>query len=146
MSLIQRVKDMLLQPKQEWHVIDRESTTTAELYTGYIVPLAAIGPLASIVGFSVIGMRVPLVGTYRVPIETAIVHVGLSFGLTLAGVYVLALIIDALAPTFSGEKNRTQALKVAADASTAAWVAGIFTVIPMLSVLGLLGLYSLYLL
>jgi len=61
-------------------------------------------------------------------------------------VFVLALIIDALAPTFGGQKNPIQALKVAAYSATAAWVAGIFGLIPALGFLGLLGLYSLYLL
>jgi hypothetical protein len=35
---------------------------------------------------------------------------------------------------------------VAAYASTAAWLAGVFSLIPMLGVLGILGLYGLYLL
>ncbi|HEV8613124.1 MAG TPA: YIP1 family protein, partial [Gemmatimonadales bacterium] len=59
---------------------------------------------------------------------------------------VLALIIDALAPSFGGQKNPIQALKVAVYSSTAAWLAGIFAIIPSLGVLGILGLYSLYLL
>jgi len=64
----------------------------------------------------------------------------------LAAVFVVGLIIDALAPSFGGTKNRVQALKVAAYASTAGWIAGIFQLIPMLGWLGILGLYSLYLL
>jgi Yip1 domain len=66
--------------------------------------------------------------------------------LTLIVVYVLALIIDALAPTFSGTKSQIQALKVAAYSYTAAWLAGIFALVPGLRFLGILGLYSLYLL
>ena len=64
----------------------------------------------------------------------------------LAGTYVLALVIDALAPTFSGQRSQIQALKLAAYSLTAAWLAGIFALIPELRLLGLLGLYSLYLL
>ena len=59
---------------------------------------------------------------------------------------MLALIIDALAPTFNGTKNQIQALKVAAYCSTASWMAGIFALIPGLRFFGILGLYSLYLL
>ena len=58
----------------------------------------------------------------------------------------MALIIDAFAPAFGGQKSRIQALKVSAYASTAAWCAGIFALVPPLSFLGILGLYSLYLL
>ena len=146
MDLVERAKRILLQPGQEWQAINTETTTTADLYKSYIAPLAAIGPVASIIGMSVVGVSVPFFGTYRVPFGTAISHAVVSYVLTLAGVYVLALIIDALAPTFAGQKNDIQALKLATYASTAAWLAGVFTLIPMLSILGVLGLYSLYLL
>jgi hypothetical protein len=146
MDLVERAKRILLQPGQEWQVINTEATTTADLYKSYIVPLAAIGPVASIIGMSVVGVSVPFFGTYRVPFGTAISHAVVTYVMTLVGVYVLALIINALAPTFAAEKNDMQALKVAAYASTAAWLAGVFTLIPMLSILGVLGLYSLYLL
>jgi hypothetical protein len=118
----------------------------AGLYTGYIIPLAAIGPVAQAIGSSVFGMSLPIVGTYRVPIGSAITGAVVTYVLNLAGIYVLGLIIDALAPTFSGQKNPIQALKVAAYSSTASWVAGIFALLPGLSILTLLGLYSLYLL
>jgi len=146
MDLVERAKRILLQPGQEWQAINTETTTTADLYKSYIAPLAAIGPVASIIGMSVVGVSVPFFGMYRVPFGTAISHAVVSYVLTLAGVYVLALIIDALAPTFAGQKNDIQALKLATYASTAAWLAGVFTLIPMLSILGVLGLYSLYLL
>ena len=70
----------------------------------------------------------------------------LTYLLSLVAVYVLAFVIDALAPTFGGTKDMIKAFKVAAYASTAAWLAGIFAIIPMLAFLGLVGLYSLYLL
>jgi Yip1 domain len=146
MSLVDRVKRILLSPRTEWQVIDAEATTPAQLYTGYIMPLAAIGPIAQIIGYSVFGISVPLVGTYRVPIGSAITSALVSYVLVLIATYVLALIIDALAPTFNGQRSQIQALKVAAYSSTASWVAGIFLLIPGLRLLTILGLYSLYLL
>jgi hypothetical protein len=146
MNLIDRVKRILMSPKSEWQVIDVEPTTPAQLYTGYIIPLAAIGPIAQIIGYSVFGLSVPFMGTYRIPIGSAITHALVAYVLSLAATYVLALIIDGLAPTFNGQRSQIQALKVAAYSSTAAWVAGIFQLIPALGLLGILGLYSLYLL
>ena len=146
MNLVERVKRILVSPKTEWEVIDAEQTTPAELYTRYILPLAAIGPIAQLIGYSVFGVTVPFVGTYRVPIGSAITQALVSYLLTLAGTYVLALIIDALAPTFNGQRSQIQALKLAAYSLTASWVAGIFALIPGLRILTLLGLYSLYLL
>jgi hypothetical protein len=146
MNLVERVKRILMSPKSEWEVIDTERTTPAELYTRYIVPLAAIGPIAQLIGYSVFGVTVPFVGTYRMPIGSAITQALVSYLLTLAGTYVLALIIDALAPRFNGQRSQIQALKLAAYSLTASWVAGIFALIPGLRILTLLGLYSLYLL
>jgi hypothetical protein len=146
MALPDRVKRILLTPKEEWRVIDTEPATVASLYTGYIMPLAAIGPIAQAIGYSVFGVSLPFMGTYRTPIGSAITGAVVTFALTLVGVFVLALVIDALAPTFNGTRNQIQALKVAAYASTASWLAGIFALVPGLRVLGILGLYSLYLL
>jgi len=146
MNLVDRVKRILLSPRTEWEVIDAEPTTPAQLYTGYILPLAAIGPIAQIIGYSVFGMTVPFMGTYRVPIGSAITSALVTYVLSLVAIYVLALIIDGLAPTFNGQRSQIQALKVATYSSTASWVAGIFALIPGLRLLTILGLYSLYLL
>lgn len=146
MNIIERIKGILLKPKDEWQTISGETTTIQELYKSYIVILAAIGPVASIIGMSIIGLSLPYTGTFRTPITTMIASAVVHYVLTLAGVYVLALIIDALAPTFSGEKNINQAFKLAAYSYTPGWLAGIFALIPALAVLGILGLYGLYLL
>ena len=146
MALVDRVKNILLTPRQEWAVIDAEPTLPVELYKEYIMPLAAIGPLAAMIGATVFGYRIPLVGTFRAPVGQALASMIVTYLLTLGGVYVLALIIDALAPNFGGTKSQLQALKVSAYSSTASWVAGIFSLIPGLRFLGILGLYSLYLL
>jgi Yip1 domain len=146
MNLVDRVKRILLSPRTEWPVIDAEPTAPAQLFTGYIMPLAAIGPIAQLIGYSVFGISVPFVGTYRMPIGTAMTSSLVSYVLTLAGTYVLALIIDGLAPSFNGQRSLIQALKLAAYSSTAAWLAGIFLILPGLRMLTILGAYSLYLL
>lgn len=146
MNIVDRIKKILLQPKIEWGVIAAETTTTSELYRSYIMPLAAIGPVASIIGMSIIGIRMPFSGTFRIPITSAIGSAAVQYVFGLIGVYVLALIIDLLAPKFTGEKNLNQALKLAAYSYTAGWLSGIFIIIPALSVLMITGLYSLYLL
>ncbi len=142
MSLIDRAKAILLTPQKEWPVIEAESTSVAALYTGYIIPLAAIPAVASFIGLSVFGFG----GILRVPMGMGITGAIVRFVGTLIGVYILALIIDALAPTFGGQKSQIQALKLAAYSSTASWLAGIFMLIPALAILGIVGLYSLYLL
>jgi hypothetical protein len=146
MDLVSRVKGIMLNPKKEWQTIVGETTTIADLYKSYIVILAAIGPVASIIGMSIIGISLPFAGSYRVPMGSSLASAIVQYVLILAGVYILALVIDALAPTFSGEKNFNQAFKVAVYSYTPGWLVGIFMVIPALGMLGILGLYGLYIL
>jgi len=145
MSLIQRVQDILLKPKETWPIIAGEGGDTASIYTGYLIYLAAIPAIASFIGLSLIGAG-GFGFSVRVPIMSGLVQMIVSFVLSLVMVFVLALIVDALAPTFNGTKSQINALKLVAYGSTAGFVGGIFGLIPSLSILGLIaGLYSIYL-
>jgi hypothetical protein len=146
MNLVERAQKILLQPKQEWYVIQQEPTQPAELYTSYIIPLAAIGPVASIIGLSLVGVPT-ILGSIKLSIPYAIILALVSFALDLGAVYCMGLIIDALAPNFASHKNFNQAFKVAAYSRTPAWIGGIFSLIPSLAFLGgLLALYGIYVL
>ena len=146
MNLIDRVKSILLQPKETWVVIDSENTDVATLYTQYAMILAAIPAVCGFIGLSLIGFSAFGVSV-RVPLVAGLVNMVLSYVLSLVGVFVLGLIINALAPTFGGHKSQIQALKVAVYASTAAMVGGVFSLLPALSMLALIAaLYSIYLL
>ncbi|KQP44044.1 hypothetical protein ASF31_12475 [Brevundimonas sp. Leaf280] len=140
-ALIARVKGILLQPKSEWLKIDGEFATTKSLFTRYAMILAAIGPVCSLLG----GQLMPIMGV-KLSIVGAIVVALVSYGMSLLGVFLLGLIINALAPNFGGTANKVQAMKLAVYSWTAAWLAGVFGLIPMLGILAILGLYSFYLL
>ena len=144
-SLIDRVKNILVTPKTEWPRIDAEPASIAGIYTGYVLILAAIGPIAMLIGQQVFGYSA-LGVSWKPPIGYSVTWAVLTYVLSLVSIYVLALIIDALAPSFGGTKDQVKAFKVAAYSWTAAWLAGIFQIIPMLAILGIVGLYSLYLL
>lgn len=147
MTLIERVQAILLKPKPTWPVLAAESTDVATLYSRYIVILAAIPALAAFIGMTLVGIGGFGV-TIRVGIVAALVNLIVGYLMTLVMVFVLALIVDALAPTFGGTRNRIAALKVVAYSMTAVWVAGILGLLPALGWLGgLLGLvYTIYLL
>ena len=145
-GLVARVKNILLQPKLEWPVIDAEAATTRSLFARYAMILAAIGPLAGLIGGQLFPIHI--FGTVmRTPLVGGLLGAIITWGLSLLSVFVLALIIDALAPTFNGTKDQLKAMKVAVYSSTAAWVGGVFSLFPVLAwVGGLIGLYGLYLL
>lgn len=145
-ALQARVTNILKNPKGEWPVIAAEPTTTEKLYSSYIAPLAAIPAIASFIGYSIVGLSLPFVGTVRTGIIRGLINAFVSYVMSLVAVYLAALVVDRLAPKFESTPNQIQALKLVAYAYTAAWVAGVVLVIPalvMLSVLG--GLYSIYL-
>jgi hypothetical protein len=145
-NLIERIKNILLKPKEEWERIDAEPATVGGLMTGWVVPLAAIGPVAGLIGGLVFGYGGMFGITIRPSVTMAVTGAVISYLLALLCAWLFSKIIDALAPSFGGQKNPVQAMKVAAYSGTAAYLAGIFQIIPALGILGLLGLYSLYLL
>ena len=140
--LVQRVKNILMTPKTEWPVIDSEPATIGGIYKNYVMILAAIGPVCMLLGLLVFGMPYISFSMGYLLAQAVVTYV-----MALIGCYVLALIIDALAPTFGGTKDKVKAFKVAAYSSTAAWVVGIFYLLPLLAILGIVGaIYTLYLL
>ncbi len=137
-NLVARVTSILFQPTRQWPEIETEFSHTATLYKGYIAPLAAIGPVCTAVWL----LRFTHASVSAV-VTTAIA----SYVLAIIAVTAIAFVINVLAPTFGGQANTVQALKVAAYASTAWWVGGVFQLVPTLGVLSIVpGLYSFYLL
>jgi len=147
MDIVARAKNICLTPGTEWPVIAGENTPAGTLITGYVLPLAAIGAVAGFIGGSIIGRSLPFVGYYRISIVSGLGLAVFTLVMAVALVFILSFIIDALAPTFGGQKDRAQALKLAAYCYTPAWVAGVLQILPMLGILGVLaGLYGIYLL
>ena len=146
MNLVDRVQSILLRPKITWLAIEEEPADAASLYRSYVMILALIPAVASFIGLSLVGIGAFGV-SFRVPIVAGLANMVVGYVMSLVMVFVLALIIDAMAPTFEGTKSQIGALKLSAYASTAAFVGGIFSLLPSLSVIGALAaLYGVYLL
>lgn len=144
--LVDRVKAILLKPKEEWPRIAADPSTSGDVVTRYAIPLIAIGPLASFIGGQIFGYGA-FGFSYRPGLIAGLTGAVVQFVVSLVALVVVTFVADFLAPKFGGEANRRQALKWVAFSSTAAWVAGVFGLIPSLGLIGsLLGLYSLYLL
>jgi hypothetical protein len=142
-GLLKRAKNILLAPKTEWSVIEAEPMTPAQLYTGYVMPLAAFVALISLVHMSIIGAGLP-----RISFTSGLATAALMFGFLLVGLFLVALIINGLASYFGGTPDQRKALKVAAYAFTPAWLATVFSLLPTLSTPLQLaaGIYGIYLL
>ena len=58
MNLVERVKAILLQPKSEWPVIERESGDAGYLFTNYVCIVSAIPAVASFIGTVIAGFGI----------------------------------------------------------------------------------------
>ena len=150
MNLVDRAKNIILTPKTEWDKIAPETTPAQELILTYVLPLAAAAAVASFIGTALImGALGSALGAsigFGGALVGAVIHVVMA----VVSVFVIGFIIDALAPTFGGQKSMPQALKLAVYSYTPGWVFGLAAIIPFLGWLaaligGLYGIYVLYL-
>lgn len=142
-KLIDRAKNILITPKTEWPIIQAETTGIAQLYTGYVIPLAAFSAVMSFIRMSLIG-----IGYWHMPVLSGLAYTLANFGFALLGIYLFGLIIDGLAPSFAGQRNQRQALKTAAYAFTPAALGAVLGLLPVLGpLLRLIAcVYAIYLL
>ena len=146
-NIVERAKSVCLSPDSTWATIATERAEPAPLITGYVLPLAGAAAVAQAIGVAVVGQNFGLLGTYRMPITSALGMAVASLVFAAAGVVLVSIVVDALAPIFGAERSREQALKVAVYSATPVWIAGLLQVVPVLGVLALIGaLYALYVL
>ena len=141
-KLLERVKNILLSPKSEWPVIAAEPATVQSLLT-YAAILAGIAGLAGMIGMAFVG-----VFGIRLPIGLAMANFVVTLLLTIGLCYAMGMVVSALAPSFSGEKDLIQGLKTIVYTSTAMWVASIFSIVPALGLIAMIAglVWSIYLL
>jgi hypothetical protein len=146
MNLVERAKNILFKPKDEWNVISQETTSVTQLVTGYLLILALIPAVGQFVRYGLIGYTIPFVGHVPGSMSYGIRQAVVSYIASVGGVFLSAYIIDALAPSFASQKNFQKAMQLVVYSYTAMFVAGIFNIIPGLAILSIVGLYGLYIL
>jgi len=143
MDIRERVKNIIMTPKTEWLVIAAEEPNTAQIFKGYVLPLALIPSIAYVIGLGVIGRG--LVSSFSWGIAMGLIQYILAF----VGVYISAYVIAFLAPRFASQQDMGRAVQLVAYSYTPAWVAGILSIVPALGILafagGIYGLYLMYL-
>jgi hypothetical protein len=142
---LERARRLIMEPSQEWTAIAAEFTTPGPIYLRFVVPMAAIGPVAATHGTIVSGgQHSSFAGTATISTMDAVARGVLEYGLNLGGVYLFALAIALTAGSLGGDRNQVQALKIAAYGSTPYWLFGALAILPKLAPIGLvLSLYSL---
>lgn len=142
-KIIERVKSILLSPKDALTAVKSEEMSIADFMKEYVAILAAIPPVAQFIGLALVGHSVfgrrSFIGT--------LFYAALIYVLSLVSVFVYSKVINALAPNFNATKNDVSAFKLTVYSWTPSFVAGVFYIIPGLQVLAMLGgLYGIYIL
>jgi hypothetical protein len=145
MNLIDRVKNIIASPNKEWDVIAAEQPDTSKIVTGYVLPLTALAAIAAFIGYGLIGFRI--LGFRVTGMEWGLYYALTAFIAGIASVYLTALVIDMLAPSFNSEKNFNRSLQLVAYSFTPMWIGGLLSIFPPIALIGsLFGIYGLYLL
>jgi len=135
LSIVERVKAIMMTPQAEWPAVANESSDAAAIR--YVAILALIPALARLIGGWLIGGYTPFL--------SALIGAVAGYALTFVAVFVVALVVDLLAPKFGGQRSYSRALRLTVYSCTPLWLAGIFLLVPGASFLVLLGVYGLYL-
>lgn len=145
-NIVQRVINIITKPKQEWQVIAGEQPNTMKLIGGYAFVLALIPAISAFIKYGIIGIT--FMGYTSRSISSGIQTGLIQLVSAIIGVYLLAWVIDLLAPSFDSEKNFGRSLQLAVYATTPQWVAGILLLFSttMSFLIMLIGLYAIYLL
>jgi beta-lactamase regulating signal transducer with metallopeptidase domain len=136
MNLINRARNLLLNPKMEWLTIKAERTSAAGLLIEYVLPLSILPAMVALL--------------------TALLWTNITHGLISATIAIISAIVsfyvgtyvtDALAPSFSSDKDLSRSAQLVGYSYTANAVATILAIIPVLGVLAVLAgfVYSVYL-
>jgi hypothetical protein len=134
-NFFNRVKNILLNPKEEWTVILAEQPDSKKIILNYVSILALIPTLSTLLGYG-------LQGHWMTGIREGLVE----FLVSVISVLVIAWIVDLLAPSFQSEVNFGRSLQLVAYSFSPGLVAGILSLIPSLSLfVFLISLYSIYL-
>jgi hypothetical protein len=145
-NLIQRVVNIITKPKQEWLVVAEEKPNAIKMIGGYVFILALIPALSGLIKYGVLGFS--FMGESGQSILAGVQIAIIQLLSALIGVYLLALVIDLLAPSFDSTKNFGRSLQLAVYSSTIQWIAGILLLFSFTAskLIMLISLYAIYLL
>ena len=134
-NIFDRVKNILLNPKQEWSVIMSEMPDKKKIILSYVCILSLIPAVSALLGYG-------LQGYWMKGIREGLVE----FLVYVTSVILITRIVDLLAPSFQSEVNSGRSLQLVAYSFTPGMVGGILLLMPSLSpFVFLISLYSIYL-
>jgi len=139
MSIVQRAKNIIVKPTDEWNVIASESATISGLFTGYAMPLALIPLVATILFTGLLGISAAdLMGLGSGMPSDLMTIAGMAvvgFILSLVTLYIMGTVVKLVSPSFNGTSDKVQAMKLMTYAGTPTGVVALVSWIPFLGAL-----------
>ncbi len=141
---ISNAKEVILHHEAEWtRILSDENDKQSLLRYGMVLLTIAYVLLFAL--SLVVGMAV----TSILPFSALhiITSVAIQFALSIASLYFVPMILASLAPSFGGQNNPMNALKLFVFASTPAWLGMAVSMIPLLGWLAAIagGIFAIYL-
>jgi len=141
MNLVERAKNIILKPKDEWAVIDQENTSVITLTVLYLIPFALILALAFFIKYGIIGESVA--GPF---INMGFKWAFIYFISSILSIFISTFIINYISPNFGTLKNFSKIFNLLVYSLTPVFICSVSQIIPFIGFLSFLGLYGLYIL
>ena len=139
-----RVKALITHPAEEWKAIKSEPGSISELFTNYVVYLAAVPALSILIGYGLIGEEVPLLGYLRSgPLAVLFASV-LCYFLSLGAVYLVGRTILYFAAYFEAKPDPLRAMKLAVYSATPFFLSCVFFLYPSVKIFSIVRWYGLW--
>jgi hypothetical protein len=134
--VLNRARNLIVNPKAEWAVIQKESQGKSVIIKTYALPLIIMMAACSVLGAIITVSNVAY----------AIIKALGIFGFSYAGMYVSALIINELTTSFNSKKDLNTTFRLVVYSLTGFFIIKSFVLLwPPIEMLSVLGLFSVYL-
>ena len=139
METLRRIVYLVFRPKAEWDLIAEETTSVDALLRGYILPLALLAPIATMIGMKIFDREWDPLQGFLVPPDEIFAAGATTFFAIVASIFALAAIFALIAPMFGSARDYLAALKVATYGAIPVLLAGATLVIPAMAIVGMVG-------
>ncbi len=148
--MLQHVTGLMTKPLQEWEKIRDNNESVGECYLRHVLPLAAVSPVAGILGTTLVGWQIASTAPVKLTPGSAI-QIGIVYYLAiLFSVYVIGVMIRWMGETYGAEQPLSRCFALAAYTATPLFMVGVMQLYPVLWINFIVGLpalaYSVYLL
>lgn len=140
METLRRIVYLIFRPAAEWDAIAGEKTSVDRLLRHYILPLALLAPVATVIGMKTFDRAWDPVHGFLVPAEQILAAGTATYFATVGSILVLAAIFTLIAPMFGAPRDYLAALKVATYGAIPVMLAGATLFLPVMAIVAMVGL------